>query len=59
MEKTFLKSKTLWVNALVFIGTIAGIKELAPDLSEEIVIAGLAVVNIVLRFLTKDPITLL
>ena len=57
MEKTFLKSKTLWVNALVLVGTFAGIKELAPELSEEIVVVGLAVVNIVLRVLTKAPIT--
>ena len=55
-NKSFLKSKTFWVNALVFLGSVAGIKELAPEMSEEIVLAGLAVVNIALRFMTKSPI---
>ena len=58
MEKNFLKSKTLWVNALVLAGTLLGVKELAPEMSEEIVITIMAVVNIVLRFMTKTPIKL-
>ena len=58
MEKNFLKSKTLWVNALVMICTLLGIKELAPEMSEEIIITVMAVVNIVLRFMTKSPIKL-
>lgn len=58
MEKSFLLSKTLWVNVLVLAGTLFGVKELAPELSEEIVLAAVAVINIVLRLVTKDPIKL-
>lgn len=59
MEKNFLFSKTLWVNGLVLAGSFFGIKELGPELSTEIVVAALAVINIVLRFLTKKPLKLL
>jgi len=58
MEKSFLKSKTLWVNALVLLGTTLGISELTPDFSAEVVVGVVTVANIVLRFMTKSPITL-
>ena len=54
--KNALLSKTLWVNLLLLAGTTLGVKELAPDLSGEIVVAVFAIINIVLRILTKEPI---
>lgn len=57
--KNFLLSKTLWVNALALIGTLFGVEELAPaEFREEIIVSVLAVVNIVLRVFTKQPIKL-
>lgn len=58
-SKNFLLSKTIWINALALIGTLFGINELAPaEFREEIVVTVVAVVNIVLRFMTIKPITL-
>lgn len=58
-SKNFLLSKTLWVNVLAFIATMFGVEELAsPEMQGDIVAAVMAVVNIVLRFMTKQPITL-
>ena len=54
--KNALLSKTLWVNLLLLAGTTLGVEELAPDLSGEIVVAVFAIINIVLRILTKEPI---
>jgi hypothetical protein len=57
--KSFLLSKTLWFNALAFIATIFGVAELeSVEMKEEIIVAVVAAVNVVLRFLTKEPIKL-
>lgn len=53
------KSKTLWVNALVGIITLAG--TLTGNLPSEMAIWAvpiLAVVNIILRAITKQPLEL-
>lgn len=61
MVKSFLLSKTLWVNVLSLIGTSAGFAsgELAarPELVAALVILQ-AVANIILRLVTKQPLGL-
>lgn len=56
IDKVFWKSKTLIVN------TIMAIVAFFPGVSEfvtpEILLSGLAVVNIILRVITKDKISL-
>ena len=61
--KKFYASKTFWFNALAFIlavgipvlGQYGYTGELSPDLGV-FVIPAIALVNLVLRFLTKEPI---
>ncbi len=63
MDKVWFKSKTLWFNALAFIlavgipvlGSYGYTGELSPELGV-FVIPAIALVNLVLRFLTKEPI---
>ena len=59
-DKNWYASKTVWANALAIIATIAGALGmdfgLTPEVQAEIAVAGIAVVNIVLRFVTKAPI---
>ncbi|GMU26103.1 MAG: hypothetical protein AMXMBFR16_10080 [Candidatus Uhrbacteria bacterium] len=61
MVKSFLLSKTLWVNVLSLVGTGAGFAsgELAarPELVAALVIVQ-AVANIILRLVTKQPLGL-
>ncbi len=63
MDKKWYQSKTLWFNAVAFILAV-GIPvasqfgftgELSPELSI-FVVPAIALVNLVLRFLTKEPI---
>lgn len=57
--KNYLFSKTLWVNILALAATWLGVKELASvEFQEEIVVTAIAVINIILRFLTKEPLKL-
>jgi len=59
MGKSKYLSKTIWVNTLVLIGTgagwMAGSLSSYPELVAGLVIAQ-ALVNILLRFVTKEPI---
>ena len=58
--KSIWKSKTFWVNALAIIVSIAGVFGLDLNLGAEeqtaIITTIMGVVNIVLRFTTKEPI---
>ena len=57
--KSFLLSKTLWVNAIALIATYFGVEEFANvEFQNEIVVAVMAVTNVVLRFFTKEPVKL-
>ena len=60
--KPFWASKTLWVNAVALIAAAAGAFGLDigldPELQVTIVGAVMAVVNIVLRFVTTTPVSL-
>ena len=61
MDKPFYASKTLWANAVMLIATVStalGI-DLGLDPETQIAVVGavMAVVNIVLRFVTKSPIS--
>jgi hypothetical protein len=57
-SKSFLRSKTLWVNALL--GVLA-VLDLAGEVTgnPQAIIAGIAIVNIILRLITKEPIKLI
>ena len=52
MNKKWYTSKTLWINVLAIIGIIVFGKELSP----EMIATALAVINMILRLITKEPI---
>jgi len=58
-EKPFWESKTLWVNVIgliiVVIQYFQGVN--IPILSPELSVAILAILNIVLRFVTNQPVS--
>ena len=58
--KPWYKSKTIWVNVVAFLATFASFKgvNVTPEEQAQIVTGILAVVNILLRFVTHDPITI-
>lgn len=60
MEKPFYQSKTFWFNALFVIVSLAGFfgfTEYQPDANTaELAAVLIAVVNLVLRFLTKSAV---
>ena len=60
--KKWFQSKTLWVNLLAGIGAITGAIGidigLTPEMQLSVVTAIMAVVNVVLRVKTKQPVAL-
>jgi len=58
--KPWYRSKTVWVNVVALIAVLASFKgvEIAPEEQAQIVAGILAVVNILLRFITDEPITI-
>jgi hypothetical protein len=53
--KSWWKSKTLWLNTVMFI--LAGLNQLSElGISPEKVVMLIAAFNMILRFLTKEPI---
>ncbi len=58
--KPWYASKTIWANALAMIAagaTVFGLDlGLTPEVQAEILAVVMTVVNIVLRFITKDPV---
>ena len=61
MDKKWFLSKTLWVNAFLFVAAVAAnfgfIGELPADW-EVFVLPAVAGINLLLRFITKVPVTL-
>lgn len=61
-SKPWYASKTIWANVIAFAATMATVFgvdlpfALTPEAQAEIVAAIMAVVNIVLRFVTDTPI---
>lgn len=53
--KRILKSKTIWVNLLAFIAFWVQ-KEYGFIISEDLQMQALTLINIILRFVTKEPI---
>ncbi len=52
MGKNFLTSKTLWVNAIGILVLLFG-----PDIvSADVQVGALAIINMILRLVTKEPI---
>lgn len=60
MSKSILASKTFWVNAVAFLGSLgAGLGLDIPIEDQGALVGGImAGVNIGLRFLTKTPVSL-
>jgi hypothetical protein len=57
--KHFLQSKTFWLNTLTIIGgLILAYWDVVPTKYEPFLLATLGAINVVLRFLTGQPITL-
>ena len=60
MDKPFYESKTFWFNALFVVVALAGyfgFTDYKPDAStSELTAVLIAVVNLVLRFVSKAPI---
>ena len=58
--KRWYAPKTIWANIIAGIVTLAGLfgldLGLTPDVQAQIVTGVLAVVNIILRFVTKEPV---
>lgn len=55
-SKGVLKSKTLWANASLVLGAVAAYFTGQSDLTTMIAIVAPAVLNFVLRLVTKQPI---
>lgn len=55
LNKSYLKSKTLWVNLIAFVALLAQ-GFLGFVISPEIQMGLLMVVNVILRVVTKEPI---
>ena len=55
-NKSVFKSKTLWVNLIIAV--VAFFPSVAEKLSPEVVMQGMALVNMVLRLVTKDKLQL-
>lgn len=59
MAKKAIKSKTLWANGLTVVGTlIANYAGFLPPPALPYVVALAGVVNVALRFLTTEPVSL-
>ena len=56
--KPFYTSKTFWVNAVGLFWVLAAAPLGLPALSEDTMLSILAVINILLRFITKTEVTL-
>lgn len=54
--KRVLKSKTIWINAIAFLSFWVQ-KETGFFISEDLQMLALTIINIALRFVTKEPIT--
>ncbi len=55
MKKPFYLSKTFWVNVLSILAMIL-VSVFGVDISPEILVYALAGINVILRFMTKEPI---
>ena len=59
-SKPFYLSKTMWANAMVILAAIlgsTGVVDILPGEQSELVAGGLALVNVILRAVTKGPVT--
>ena len=61
-SKSILVSKTLWTNILMAIGAmlayLSGQDYIPPEVVEYIIALAIPIVNIILRFMTKNPVDL-
>ncbi len=61
MDKKFYESKTFWFNALAFIVAVAAQFGYEANLSSDVqafVLPVVFLINLVLRFVTKEPVSL-
>ena len=58
--KPIWQSKTFWVNALTLVATVLGsITGILPPEAAPYIVGVQSVVNVILRFLTERPVTLI
>ena len=55
-QKPWYLSKTVWVNLLIFVLSLLAALGSEPSINFEYVTIATAVVNVLLRFVTSDPI---
>lgn len=56
MEKSVVKSKTVWINLILAI--VAFFPSVSASINEEVLIQVFAVLNIILRLVSKDKVVL-
>ncbi|HMK35312.1 MAG TPA: hypothetical protein VK463_09620 [Desulfomonilaceae bacterium] len=56
--KVWWKSKTIWVNLIALAGSVVVSLGIDPSKWAEVSTVALAAVNLILRFVTKEEITL-
>ncbi len=54
--KSVFKSKTLWANLSLILGAVAGYFTGTADLNTSIALVAPAILNFVLRLITKQPL---
>lgn len=54
--KAWWKSRTVWVNALMFLLAIVSVFQSTPFISAEYLVVINSIINVVLRFVTIDAI---
>lgn len=57
MAKEWWRSKTVWVNVLVLVGMVVAGRFMDATQWAEVSAAVLAILNIILRFATNEPIS--
>jgi uncharacterized membrane protein len=55
--KKWFESKTLWVNAISIVGVFLA-KHFGIEITAEMTVTILGVINAILRFITKQPIVI-
>ena len=56
MGKSWLRSKTLWVNASAAVTALGAVAQGLMDWQTALVPVGMAIMNMILRIVTKQPL---
>ena len=55
LGKSWMRSKTLWINVIAVFGIVAS-KYLGIEMTEDVAVSALAVINFILRLITTEPV---